>query len=94
MRFHDLRHFHASEMIHAGINVVTVSKRLGHSTVSMTLNRYGHLVDDSQRQAAGVFAEAMNSARNSANSASHSYAQIGPVEGDRPQAIEQTLSEL
>ena len=76
VRFHDLRHFHASEMLNAGINVVTVSKRLGHSTVSMTLNVYGHLVDGSQRKAADVFAEAMNSARNSANSDSQIEAQI------------------
>ena len=50
-------------MINAGINVVTVSKRLGHASVSMTLNRYGHLVDGSQRLAADAFAEAMNGAR-------------------------------
>ena len=63
VRFHDLRHFHASEMINAGINVVTVSKRLGHASVSMTLNVYIHLVDGSQRQAAATFAAAMNGAR-------------------------------
>ena len=63
VRFHDLRHFHASEMINAGINVVTVSKRLGHASVSMTLNRYGHLVDGSQRLAADVFSQSMNGAR-------------------------------
>ena len=60
VKFHDLRHFHASEMINAGINVVTVSKRLGHASVSMTLNVYSHLVGDSQRQAAATFAAAMN----------------------------------
>ena len=76
VRFQDLRHFHASTMLNAGVNVVTVSRRLGHSKVFMTLNVYGHLVDGSQRRAADVFAEAMNSARNSANSASESYAQI------------------
>ena len=60
VRFHDLRHFHASEMINAGVNVVTVSKRLGHASVSMTLNVYSHLVGDSQRLAAATFAAAMN----------------------------------
>ena len=63
VRFHDLRHFHASEMINAGINVVTVSKRLGHASVSMTLNVYSHLVGDSQKQAADTFAAAMNGAQ-------------------------------
>ena len=63
VRFHDLRHFHASEMINAGINVVTVSKRLGHASVSMALNVYSHLVGDSQKQAADTFAAAMNGAQ-------------------------------
>ena len=63
VKFHDLRHFHASEMINAGVNVVTVSKRLGHASVSMTLNVYSHLVGDSQKQAAATFAAAMNGAR-------------------------------
>ena len=76
VRFHDLRHFHASEMIQAGVNVVTVSKRLGHASVSMTLNRYGHRVDGSQRQAADTFAAAMNGARMVPNGASQSYSQV------------------
>ena len=63
VRFHDLRHFHASELINAGVNVVTVSKRLGHASVSMTLNVYSHLVDGSPHQAAAAIAEVMNCAR-------------------------------
>ena len=36
IKLHDLRHFHASVMVQSGQNPVLVSKRLGHSTVSMT----------------------------------------------------------
>ena len=43
LRFHDLRHTCASLSIAAGAHPKLISARLGHSTVSMTLDRYGHL---------------------------------------------------
>ena len=45
---HDLRHSHASLLIGNGVNIVAVSKRLGHSDTSMTLNVYSHLLVDSE----------------------------------------------
>ena len=44
--FHALRHSHASAMIAAGVDVLTVSRRLGHANASITLNVYGHLIED------------------------------------------------
>ncbi len=44
LRFHDLRHTAASLAIHAGANPLLVSKQLGHSTVTITLDRYSHLM--------------------------------------------------
>ena len=44
-RFHDLRHTHASWLIDQGVDVVKVSKRLGHSRPSTTVNIYAHLID-------------------------------------------------
>ena len=41
--FHSLRHVHASALIAAGQDVVTVSRRLGHAKPTITLNVYGHL---------------------------------------------------
>ena len=41
--FHALRHCHASALIAAGLDVVTVSRRLGHSKASITLDVYAHL---------------------------------------------------
>lgn len=41
--FHDLRHFHASVLIASGMDVVAVSRRLGHADSSITLKRYAHL---------------------------------------------------
>lgn len=45
IRIHDLRHSHATWLISNGINIVAVSKRLGHSTINQTLKTYTHLVN-------------------------------------------------
>ena len=42
IRFHDLRHTYATLRIAKGDNIVDVSKQLGHSKVSMTLDKYAH----------------------------------------------------
>ena len=43
LRIHDLRHSHASFLINNGVDVLLISKRLGHSNTAMTLNVYSHL---------------------------------------------------
>jgi integrase len=52
--FHSLRHTHASQLIDAGVDIVTISKRLGHSKPDITLRIYAHLFrkDDSKAAAA------------------------------------------
>jgi integrase len=40
---HALRHTHASQLIDAGVDVVTISKRLGHASPNITLQIYGHI---------------------------------------------------
>ncbi|HEX8003709.1 MAG TPA: tyrosine-type recombinase/integrase [Mycobacteriales bacterium] len=45
-RFQDLRHTYASLMIAAGVNPKRLSVWMGHTTVSLTMDRYGHLYDD------------------------------------------------
>jgi integrase len=45
LRFHDLRHTFASLLIAEGLNIVYVSRQLGHATPSFTLNVYSHLFD-------------------------------------------------
>ena len=54
VKFHCLRHTHASALIAAGLDVVKVSKRLGHASPTITLNVYAHLFnknDDGAAQA-------------------------------------------
>jgi integrase len=51
VRPHDLRHAAASMMIAADLNVLQVSKQLGHANATQTLDTYGHLWPDSFDQA-------------------------------------------
>lgn len=50
IRIHDLRHSHASFLITKGVNLIAVSKRLGHSSINMTLSTYAHLMKDAEDQ--------------------------------------------
>lgn len=45
---HDLRHSHATLLINAGVNIVAVSKRLGHSSINITLKTYAHLLEETE----------------------------------------------
>lgn len=51
-RFHDLRHFTATQAIAAGIDVRTVAGRLGHADPAITLRVYSHVVAERDRAAA------------------------------------------
>jgi integrase len=48
---HTLRHTHASLLIREGVDILTISRRLGHSSAAITLGVYGHLVSSQDRAA-------------------------------------------
>lgn len=52
IRFHDMRHTAASLLLNAGVPLLKVSKMLGHSKPSTTLDIYAHLIQDKERLAA------------------------------------------
>lgn len=54
IRFHDLRHTHASHLLAAGVNVKVVSERLGHASVAFTLDTYAHVMPGQQKEAAAA----------------------------------------
>lgn len=56
IRLHDLRDTHATHLLMAGVNVKVVSERLGHSSVSFTLDTYGHVMPGQQAEAAAAAA--------------------------------------
>jgi integrase len=61
--FHSLRHTHASQLIAAGVDVVTISKRLGHSSPNITLGTYAHLFATGDERAAKAINEALGKLR-------------------------------
>ena len=54
IRFHDLRHTYATLMLRNGVPVKVASSILGHSSISITLNVYSHVMTDMQEGATGV----------------------------------------
>jgi integrase len=56
---HALRHTHVSQLIASGLDVVSVSRRIGHSNPTVTLNVYAHLFGNTDERAANVVEAAM-----------------------------------
>ena len=52
IKFHDLRHTHATLLLEAGVNPKVVSERLGHADMRITLERYSHVLPHMQQEAA------------------------------------------
>lgn len=51
VRVHDLRHTHATWLVESGVDIKTVSERLGHATTRITLDTYTHVTTQMQQQA-------------------------------------------
>jgi hypothetical protein len=56
IHLHDLRHTHATLLLHDGVPVKVVSERLGHASPMITLSVYAHVMPGMQREAAASFA--------------------------------------
>lgn len=56
---HGLRHGQSSLMVAAGVHPKVIAARLGHATIGETMDRYAHVVEESDREAARLFDEAM-----------------------------------
>jgi integrase len=52
--FHSLRHTHASQLIASGMDMLTISRRLGHGSPTITLAVYGHLFSNTDARAAEI----------------------------------------
>ena len=55
IKFHDLRHTHATLLLSQGVDIKTIQKRLGHSDISTTLNVYAHSVQELDQKASQIF---------------------------------------
>src|SRR5262249_21052998 len=77
---HALRHTHASSLIAAGVDILTVSRRLGHANPTITLGVYGHLYGNTLDHAAQAIDAMLSRARTE-------KAQNSPSSGGNPAAI-------
>ncbi|HFU4085158.1 TPA: tyrosine-type recombinase/integrase [Streptococcus suis] len=58
--FHAFRHTHASLLLNAGISYKELQYRLGHATLAMTMDIYGHLSKDKEKEAVSFYEKAIN----------------------------------
>ena len=54
IRIHDLRHSFATNAICSGASIVAVSKYLGHSSITITLDTYTHLLEKADDEMIGI----------------------------------------
>ncbi len=66
IRFHDMRHTFASLLIQNGESLAYVKEQLGHSSIKMTVDVYGHLVPGANRQAVNRLPHLKGDSRSSA----------------------------
>jgi integrase len=64
VRFHDLRHSHATQLLASGVHPKIASERLGHASVGITLDLYSHVTDTMQGEAAAKLDSAMQVAKS------------------------------
>jgi integrase len=74
LRLHQARHTYASFMIAAGVNAKALSQFMGHSSIKVTFDLYGHLMPGSEREAAGMLDAFLERAS--------SQARVAAVSGD------------
>ncbi|MDE3839358.1 site-specific integrase [Bacillus methanolicus] len=67
IRFHDLRHTHATILLQMGVNPKIVAERLGHSSVQITLDTYSHVLPSMKKDLAEQFSKAMKRGQNVVN---------------------------
>ncbi|KIL80154.1 tyrosine-type recombinase/integrase [Bacillus badius] len=64
IRFHDLRHTHATMLLSQGVHAKVISERLGHSNIKTTLDIYSHVLPNMQQEAANQIDELLSKANS------------------------------
>jgi integrase len=59
IRLHDLRHSHVSLMVSLGVEYLEISRKVGHSNISTTMNTYAHLYSEKQKSSAQLIGKAL-----------------------------------
>lgn len=71
VRFYDLRHTHATLLLKAGVHPKIVSERLGHSSITLTLDTYSHVLPGMQDEAANKLNAMLFGAAENADTAAY-----------------------
>jgi integrase len=79
VRFHDLRHFVATRLLAAGVDLRTVASQPGHSKAGTTLNVYAAFVPDADHHAADVMARLVTAANPGANGPGDTSGPVNPT---------------
>jgi integrase len=85
-RFHDLRHFFASQLIANGETAAYVRDQMGHSSIKVTFDTYGHLFPGRGKEASGRYEKSMEKARLKAESDVSKTLAIEGEENEKPAA--------
>ena len=64
IRFHDLRHSHATHLLAAGIHPKIAQERLGHSSIAVTMDTYSHAMPNMQQDAVAKLDRVLRLAMN------------------------------
>jgi len=86
MRFHDLRHSHVAALLAQGEHPKVIQTRLGHSSIKVTLDRYGHLFDGLDVAAAERLNETLvaHRAEHTRNKPKNNVAELHPKNSETP----------
>ena len=87
LRFHDLRHAHATHLLANGVHPKVASERLGHSKVGITLDLYSHVIPGMQEDAAATVDAALKTALRNRAETKGSNPVAGRIGGTKPEKI-------
>jgi len=76
LRFHDLRHTHASLLLARKVHPKVVQERLGHSSIAITMDIYSHLIPSLQQEAADVVGKFASGWRQNGDNAATDYKEV------------------
>ena len=85
VRFHDLRHTFASLLLQQGESLIYVKEQMGHSSIAVTVDRYGHLIPGGNKQAVDRLDTPMETSQFQSDSATQAQPDplmMGPASSD------------
>ena len=91
MRFHDLRHFFASVLIAQGESANYVQDQMGHSSIQVTFDTYGHLFPQSKQESVNKLDATLSAALSSKSLGSEKGCGAGPNRPAKNQLLEALL---